>query len=385
MRSAAVVQKEIAELFGELQQLVDASHLTEEEAGEVAVMAQRLRSMGEAHAAQAAAVLDASKAWVAHGAKSAKDWLAWRTHLPTSRLHGSLRCGRRLREMPLVEAAWLAGDLSEDHVRLLAKVRSVNAEAFDAGGGQLLVDAARELFFSAWVNTVTYWCHRAAPDDAEADARDAYEARRVHCSRTFGGTVRLDGDLDRVGGEVFARELDRLAKELFEEDLAEARARLGVDDPPLDQLRRTAAQRRADALVRMAERSAAKAPGATEPRVLLHVLAGTEAVERMCQLSNGTVLTPGEVLPLLVKADVERVVFGSPSKVIDVGQRQRFFTGATRTAVQLRDLTCTQPTCQVPFDQCEVDHIEPYAAGGSTTQANGRCRCKFHHRRARDG
>jgi hypothetical protein len=134
----------------------------------------------------------------------------------------------------------------------------------------------------------------------------------------------------------------------------------------------------------MAERSAARHPAAVEPRVLLHVLAGTEAVERMCELSNGTVVTPGEVLPLLVRADVERVIFGSPSKVLDAGRRQRFFTGATRTAVQLRDLTCTHPTCQVPFERCDVDHIIEHVNGGPTTQDNGRCRCKHHHHRARD-
>jgi hypothetical protein len=135
----------------------------------------------------------------------------------------------------------------------------------------------------------------------------------------------------------------------------------------------------------MAERSAAKPPGSVEPRYLLHVLSGTKAVERMCQLSTGQVLTPGEVLPLLTQADVERAVFSSPSKVIDIGARRRLFTGATRTAVQLRDLTCTHPSCDVPFERCEVDHVIPWAEGGPTTQDNGRCRCPYHHRRARDG
>jgi hypothetical protein len=105
----------------------------------------------------------------------------------------------------------------------------------------------------------------------------------------------------------------------------------------------------------------------------------------MCELSNGTVLTPGEVLPLLLQADVERVVFGGPSKVIDIGARRRFFTGATRTAIQLRDLTCSHHTCEVPFERCEVDHVVEFHRGGPTTEANGRCLCKHHHRRARDG
>ena len=385
VRTVEAVQKEIAERFAELAELTTADRLTHGEVGQAAATAQALRSMAEAHGAQTAARLDASKAWAADGARSAKDWLAWQTHLERSRLHGSLRCGRQLREMPLTEAAWLAGDLSEDHVRLLAKARSTSAAAFTDSGEALLVGEAGCLFFSQWAKVVRYWCHRAASDDAEGEARRRYEDRRAHCSETIGGTIVLDAALDPVGGAILRRELDRLSQELFDEDLAEARERLGIDLPPQQDLRRTASQRRADALVRMAERSAAKAPGAVEPRVLLHVLAGTDAVERMCELSDGTVLTPGEVLRVLDRADVERVVFGSPSKVIDVGARRRFFTGATRTAIQLRDLTCTHPTCQVPFERCEIDHVVEWAAGGSTVQDNGRCRCKHHHRRARDG
>ena len=380
-----LIQKEIADRLAELDPLLSLDGLTEGEVAAAAVEMERLRSMVEARCARTAGLLDTSQAWVADGARSAKDWLAWKTHLPRGRLAGSLRCARRLRDLPAVETAFLAGDLSEDHVRLLAKARAVTAEAFDDSGARFLVEAAGELFFTQWANAVTYWCHRAAPDDAETDARARYDARRAHCSRTFAGNVRVDADLHVTGGEIFARELDRLYRQLFDDDLAEARDRLGIPDPPLHELARTAPQRRADALVLMAQRSAAKPEGAAEPRVLLHVLAGIDAVERMCQLSSGTVLTPGEVLPLLIHADVERVIFGSPSKVIDIGHRQRFFTGATRTAIQLRDLTCTHPTCQVPFDHCEIDHTTPYAQGGPTTQDNGRCRCNHHHRRARDG
>jgi hypothetical protein len=384
-RSAVVVQKEIVDRLAELDELLSLDRMTEQEVAEAAVEMERLRSMVEARCARTAGLLEASKAWVADGARSAKDWLAWRTHLPAARVHGSLRCARQVRDLPGVEAAWLAGDLSEEHVRLLAKAAATKPDAFAASGEALLVDEAQRLFFSQWAKVVTYWCHRAAADDAEHEALRRYEERAVHCSRTLDGTVVIDAVLDPAGGAVVARELDRLSRLLFEEDLEEARARLGQPDPPLAALRRTAPQRRADALRTMAERSAAKPPGATEPRVLLHVLAGTEAVERMCELSTGTVLTPGEVLPWLVQADVERVVFDGPSKVVDIGQRRRFFTGPTRTAVQLRDLGCTHPTCQVPFEQCEIDHIVPHALGGPTTQENGRCRCKFHHRRARDG
>ena len=47
------------------------------------------------------------------------------------------------------------------------------------------------------------------------------------------------------------------------------------------------------------------------------------------ELADGTVLTPGQIVPLLTEADIERVVFDGPSRLLDVGVRRRLFTGAT--------------------------------------------------------
>jgi hypothetical protein len=91
------------------------------------------------------------------------------------------------------------------------------------------------------------------------------------------------------------------------------------------------------------------------------------------------VMTPGQVTTLLQDADVERVVFASPSRVVDVGARKRLFTGATRRAVEVRDLECDHESCDVPYERCEVDHIERWEHGGSTVQSNGRLRCPRHH------
>ena len=100
---------------------------------------------------------------------------------------------------------------------------------------------------------------------------------------------------------------------------------------------------------------------------------------RVCKLSTGPVVTPGEILPLLNGGDIERVVFDGSSRVLDVGERQRLFTGATRRAVEVLDRRCDQDTCTTPAHRCDVDHIEPYEAGGPTIQTNGRLRCPAHH------
>ncbi len=376
----AVVQKEIEGLFAELGAL-EPAELTEGEVADYARSAQQIRSLADAHCARAAGALEASRLWQADGARSPTAWLAWRCGIARGRASSAVVAARSLRRMPTVEAAVLAGQLTFEHVAALAAAQSVAPEAFAVDEARL-VAAARGGPLARFQVALRYWRLAHAADDEESAARRRWEERHLHCSRSFEGAVVIDGLLDPVTGEIVARELERLERELFEEDLADARQRLGPD-APLDALRRTPAQRRADALRRMAERSAAKPPGATEPRVLLQVLAGHESVLRMCELSNGTVLTPGEVLPVLVAADVERVIFDGPSKVIDVGVRQRFFRGGTRTAVEVRDRRCTHPSCDVPAERCEIDHIVPWAQGGLTTQANGRCRCPYHHPRGR--
>lgn len=139
--------------------------------------------------------------------------------------------------------------------------------------------------------------------------------------------------------------------------------------------------RYAASLVEMATRSATAPPGGRRPEPLFSVLVGYESFAGMiCELANHTMVTPGTLSRWLNQAWIERVVFEGPSRVIDVGERRRLFAGATRRAVELAGRECFHSTCDVPATDCEVDHVEPWAAGGLTSQANGRPACDFHNR-----
>ena len=187
--------------------------------------------------------------------------------------------------------------------------------------------------------------------------------------------------LDPISGAILAKALSRIEDELFEADWAEARARLG-DATTTSDLVRTPAQRRADALVEMARR-AGTAPGdGRRPEPLFTVMVGYETFAgRICQLANATVVSPGSLVPWLESAWAERVVFDAPSQVIDVGVSRRLFDGATRRAVQVRDRECFHELCDEPAENCQIDHVEPWSAGGATVAANGRVACGHHNRR----
>jgi hypothetical protein len=331
---------------------------------------------------RATAAFDAGGEWEAEGARSAAAWVAVRCHQPVTVARRRVRLGRALRAMPSTDEAWLAGDVGDAHVEALAGARSrVGGDRFDPDEA-VLVGHARDLRYAHFLRVLAYWEQAADPDGVEERAERQHSARRLHLSQSFDGMWFCDGVLDAVSGEIVRASLTSIEDELFRADWAEARHRLGDDQVRSRDLRRTAAQRRADALVQTARRARAAQPGARLPEPLFTVLVGYETFKgRICELAGGTVVTPGSLVPWLGEAWVERVVFDGPDRVKDVGVRRRIFAGATRRAVEVRDRECFSELCDLPADECEIDHIEAWAAGGLTIDTNGRPACGFHNRR----
>ena len=357
--------------------------LSDERLADTLRAVHRARAVLDAAVARLTGVFDLRRAWAADGARTAAAWLAHRCHTSPAATRRQVRIARLLRSMPTTRAALRDGRIDAQHVQVLARLagsaRPHVAARFIADE-ELLVGFAVDLRFDDFERAVAYWLQQADADGVERDAADEEAARYLHASTTLGGTVVLDGCLPPVAGAVLAEALRRIESELFHEDWADARAEHG-EQVRLEHLGRTPAQRRADALVEMAKRAMAAPPGARRPAPLITVLVGYETFRgRICQLANGTAVTPGQVAPLLSEADIERVVFGPPSRVLDIGERTRLFRGALRRAVEVRDQRCDHPTCDEPADRCEIDHIRPYADGGPTVQENGKARCPWHHR-----
>jgi hypothetical protein len=366
---------------------LDPETLSDDELGNALVDWQRLEARLAASKARLTAAFDARRAYRADGSKTAAAWLARKTNGSPAAMRAQTRLARRLRHMPATAAALAAGEISERHAEVLAGLagspRKVVADTFPEAETRL-VEYAKTLGFDDFVVSVHYWHSIVDQDGLEDQAAADHASRHVHLSQTFRGNWALDGQLDPVTGEEVHTELRRLERELFEADWAAAKAVWG-DDTRLDHLERTPAQRRADALREMARRSAAKPADATEPRPLLVVHLGDDSLERLCELASGTVIAPGRLVPLLGDADIERIVYeGASRRVVDLGRRSRFFTGALRRAIQLRDRRCTEPGCDTPADDCDVDHQLPYAKGGRTDQSNGNCKCGHHNRHKAD-
>jgi len=332
----------------------------------------------DAFATRATAAFDTAGNWVPSGARNAVAWLTARCRLPKSSARRLVRRGREIRHLPVVDEAWSSGAIAAPQVDVLAGLRSDATEEALARDEEMLVDHASTLPYQAFVRTAAYWAQLADPDGAEKDDQLRRAARDVYLERSYGGMWLGQMTLDPISGAIVGGELDRLEQVMFATDWAKAKGATGRE-PVLSDLARTPGQRRADALVEMATRSRMVAEGARRKGPLFSVLVDYKTTDRVCELANGTVLAPGALLPWLTEAHLERVVF-LPSRRVEVSEKARLFTGATRRSIEIRDRECTHPYCDVEASKCQVDHIIPYPAGGLTTQENGRLLCGFHNR-----
>lgn len=386
-----------------VEQAVDAV-LAEDLAGapgpvqaEAQRVAGRIRNKTAAVDVGLAAAFDASKEWMADGSRSAAAWMVSAGREARSVAGRRVKVGRLVRGMPRAWAALARGEITLEHVEELTRVRE-GREALFADSERKLVDKARTMRFVAFRRDLRYWRDQVDPDAADDRARRQLADRRWHASKTFEDQLAVDGWMDPIGGSIYLRELERLTDWLFEQDWAEAVARLGERNVTSADLTRTAAQRRHDAQVLMAERSGAMTLGAGMLRPVLNVvidwatfcaeLARREGRtdvqfpdERTCRLDDGTVVAPSQALSLGLAGHVRGIVLDPEGDALNYGQARRCFTGDARTAAVLTHDWCGHPPgCDEPSWRCQIDHLVPFVDLGPTAPYNADPKCKPHNR-----
>jgi len=359
----------------------DLSSLSDDElhgyVGELHRLTSRLASVRSGPTAEWAA----RGAWADDGSKQPWARLSREQSLSPATAKREVGRAKKLRRMPATAVAVAEGKLSVDQVDLLCSVYQADLEPIFERDEQVLINEVAGLRLPDAQRCVDYWIEQAFTEVDKERSRPDPAGRRWQAVRTFDGHIDVRGWLDPISGTEYVNELRSIEREMFEADWAAACEEHGPDALP-SQLPRTTAQRHADAQVQMARNSRAARQGQyRKPDPLLTVHCGLGALSRMCELADGTVVSPSQVFPLLAEADVERIVFDGPARVIEVGVRQRFFTGALRRALEVRDRHCRDESgCDVPAEDCEGDHKITYAEGGLTIQDNGRMLCGFHNR-----
>ena len=133
--------------------------------------------------------------WTSDGSRTAGCRLARDANVGPITAAVSLRRARALQAMPATAAAVAAGTVSMDHVDLLARADQPHRHELFARDEGLLVEHCSTLRYAKAQRAVAYWCQRA-----DGECGDSPEPRdppsSMHASRTFQGTVRVDGTLD---------------------------------------------------------------------------------------------------------------------------------------------------------------------------------------------
>ncbi|WP_265445686.1 HNH endonuclease signature motif containing protein [Flexivirga meconopsidis] len=148
---------------------------------------------------------------------------------------------------------------------------------------------------------------------------------------------------------------------------------------------RTPGKRRADALVELVTAGAKVAAGEAAPVGSAATVLLTMDLKSLTEGIGGATTPAGDVFDAgaarraACDADLIPAVLGGPSQPLDVGRRERLVTKGLRAAVLIRDGGCTFPGCDRPPGFCEVHHVTPWWAGGTTSLTNSAMLCCRHH------
>ena len=165
-------------------------------------------------------------------------------------------------------------------------------------------------------------------------------------------------------------------------------------------LRRTEAQRRADALLAMARAAAACPPDRSRPlptvnflldETTAHATADGRRLDPdhyrdvVSRTDRGHHVHPTAIIGVSLWALIRRVVTDAQGVVIDLGRARRLFSGHAREAVMLLEPTCIWPGCDQPHTWCHADHLTSWTTRGPTNTRNGAPLCPRHNYREETG
>lgn len=182
---------------------------------------------------------------------------------------------------------------------------------------------------------------------------------------------------------------------------AEARARLG-DEATVNDMERTPAQRRHDALVEMARASREHGARGAEPSLgttvvvdhatylaaLARILARVRGedpdqyrylFERRCEFADGTPVTPEQAVWLSIAGWLEVLAVDENGHPLNYSYKRRVFYGPQRDALMIAFETCRDPSCRIRSVHRQIDHLLEGDDGGPTDVVNGQPLCRGHN------
>src|SRR4051812_5607018 len=338
------------------------------------------RNRIDAALARTVRVADSKQAFAGDGQATAQSWLRGHCRLSASAAAQVVRNGRALAQLPAVEQAHAAGDLTAEQVDVIAKIVAPRPVALAAAQGVDLAETAAilaRLAAAAPHEDLKKAVHTYLQMlDTDGPEPDPTEQRTLTFTRHADGSITGRFHLDPMGAEKVTTALESINQ---------------THRPAGDE--RTAGQRQADAWVQICDLhlGCGTLPmlRTVKPHIAVNVhledLLDPTTGKGAAQAGFGATLSAARARWLACDADITRIVLGPDGEPLDLGRRPRLVTPALRTAVIARDKTCVFAGCDAPHWWAEVHHLIHWTQGGETSLANSGLLCERHHTQAHHG
>lgn len=364
---------------------VSSAGLSPDEVTAFAVGLQRARARLDALVCSSAAAVGSADVAALEGHRSVASVVAAHTGGNPRVVAGDVRTGSWLDDFAVFRDAFGAGGLSRSHVELLRRVDNSRTRHRLVEAQDHLVEAAAACTWREFGQVLRYWVLAFDPDGPAPE--DQVAARFCRIGKASEGSVTGSFRLDPVAGQALLSAIEQQEQRLFRADTEAGTMR-------------SAPQRRADALVEVAVRGAAR-PDGTIPAPLVHLvlseqvaealLTGDEAaldaesIDRRCELLDGTPLHPRTAAAVTARAAFRRQVLTGDSITVDLGPRIRVFPPALKQALLVAARgRCAITGCDAPVGWLQADHVHPHARHGPTALWNGQILCDPHNKTKRD-
>ena len=238
---------------------------------------------GNARWLELLAEFDRREGWGDSGCRSCSEWVAWRCALDPRSAREHVRVARRLPELPEIRAAFARGALSFSKVRALTRIAEPDSE-------EDLLKLARHATAAQLERIV-----RATRRATAAEADESYRESFLTWAWDDHGCLCFSGRLPAEDGAQFLRALEACRDALHESadddrgtpappPSARAGTPSGSAEPPED-APPPRVPTNAEAVVAMSETALARppagVPGAERHQVLVHIDAGSLAVDEI--------------------------------------------------------------------------------------------------------
>ena len=317
---------------------------------------------------------DDSHGWAGPGLNSCAHWLNWKCGINLGAAREKVRVAHALKDLPKISEKFRKGAVSYSKVRAMTRVATEKNEDY-------LLGIARH-GTAAHVERLVRNYRKVKRIEALELDNERHATRQLDWYFDDDDSLVLKGRFTPEQGMLVKQVLEMIMDEDFQEQ-KDVSAETPVDE--LKPRSEPISQRRADALVRMAEAYLYKSGTANSgDRYLVHVHTdmGTLKVDGTgaeSEIDEGRNVSAETSRRLSCDAGVVHWLENKKGEPLSVGRKTRTIPPAIRRALKRRDHGCRFPGCTCSRF-VDAHHITHWADGGETSLNNLVLLCRRHHR-----